>query len=922
MQHELERTVRRLLVVVLLLVGCFAIGGSIPGVFAVTNQAPEVKPATSIAGGDYSWCVVTSAGGVKCWGYNLRGQLGNDTLIDSNVPVDVVGLSSGVVSLAHGSHFACALLSSGGVKCWGFNSSGQLGNNSLVDSKVPVDVIGLSSGVASISAGIWHVCAVMNAGGVKCWGDNRYGQLGDDSLVNRGVPVDVIGISGQVLMTDAGWHTCAVLSSGGVKCWGFNGAGQLGNNSLVDSKVPVDVTGLASSVIAVTAGGSGQQSCALLSSGAVKCWGSNFYGELGNSTNVNSKVPLSVTGLSAGVVTISTTAYQTCALLSSGGAKCWGYNGYGELGDGTAVNRNAPVNVAGLPGGIIAVAAGTYSTCALTAAGGVKCWGYGGQGTLGNGVSANSFTPVDVVGLSSGIGVTTTIPPDTTAPTLSSSSLLANGRTVRLVFNEVLHANTAEASAFVVTATAVNHIPTSVTVSGSSIDLALPITLEGSASVTVAYVQPSSNSSTSNSAVQDLVGNDVASFSGRSVTNNSTADGSAPVASWSAPTSPSSSRTLSYTLAFSESVSGIAAGDFRTLGTATGCVATPSASSTSVSVTVSVSCTSDGTVLLELLQNTVVDQNLNTGPSENTTAPQVTITSVSATTTTSTSLVSSTTTTSLAPTSTTISATTTTNTSLVSSTTTTSLVPTSTSTIASVTIATGSSPEPLVAAANDPIGALGRVTTTLFGPADTAIPVTAPTISTLLETKPVTPAVDVLSKIDVPETEIGGASVVVGGVRTSITITRENNELLLQAGPISARIWAVAKSGGKVALDVDGRLRLMPGDSVTVDLEGLDAQSPVEVRLYSDPVLLGRSRVASSGLLVASYEIPSGTEAGDHTVVMLGSGKGDDVTVALSIAIGEKPNGINQWLILFPMAFAVLCASLVPIAVRRRRKLQ
>lgn len=177
-----------------------------------------------------------------------------------------------------------------------------------------------------------------------------------------------------------------------------------------------------------------------------------------------------------------------------------------------------------------------------------------------------------------------------------------------------------------------------------------------------------------------------------------------------------------------------------------------------------------------------------------------------------------------------------------------------------------------------------------------------------------------LSDITVPDTEVGGASALIGGVEVETRVTRENNELRVNAGSIFARIWATTKSGGKVPLDVDGRLRLQVGDSVTVNVEGLDAATPVEVRLYSDPVLLGRTKVDATGTLGAAYEIPERVTQGNHSVVMLGTSNGDDVTLGLSVAIGEGSAGINMWVIAVPVGLAMLTAVLLPVALRRRKK--
>ncbi len=133
------------------------------------------------------------AGGVKCWGNDFEGQLGNGkTETSSSSPIDVIGLTSGVTAIAARDAQTCAVISTGGVKCWGFNVAGQLGNGSTIDSAVPVDVVNLSGGVTSITAGVAHTCALLGPDAAKCWGSNGRGELGDGSSTSSTTPVDVL----------------------------------------------------------------------------------------------------------------------------------------------------------------------------------------------------------------------------------------------------------------------------------------------------------------------------------------------------------------------------------------------------------------------------------------------------------------------------------------------------------------------------------------------------------------------------------------------------------------------------------------------------------------------------------------------------------------------------------------------------------
>ena len=396
-------------------VACWGDNGS--GQLGDNSTTPRAAPVAvsgltsgivAIAPGAHHTCALTIAGGVKCWGNNGNGQLGDNSVVQRLVPVDVAGLASGVAAITVGRYHACALTTGGGVKCWGYNGDGELGNNSTTDSHVPVDVTGLTSGIVSIAAGEVHTCAVTKSGGVKCWGYNVNGQLGDNSTANRQTPVDVVGFGsglGAVRVSAVATgplHTCALTAPGGVKCWGANTDGQLGDNSTTPHLIPGDVLGLGSGMAAVTAGTS--HSCALTTGGAAKCWGANFEGQIGDNTITQRLTPVDVSGLLLGVTAITAGARHTCALTAGGNVRCWGEGFYGQVGDGTSTERRTSAGVSGLAsGGVTQLALGESHTCALNSAGGVKCWGYNGEGELGNNSIAQSLTPVDPVGLSSGV---------------------------------------------------------------------------------------------------------------------------------------------------------------------------------------------------------------------------------------------------------------------------------------------------------------------------------------------------------------------------------------------------------------------------------------------------------------------------------------------------------------------------------------
>ena len=334
-----------------------------------------VAPAGQrISAGENSTCAILDSGQVRCWGTNY-GILGDGTEMDRKVPTAVIDLGEAVTSIAVGRNHACAITVSGGMKCWGGNYFGQLGNGTTVSSLTPVDVVGLSSGVVAISAGRSHTCAV-TVSGLKCWGNNSSGQLGTGpSSTTLLIPEQVLFLGAVSEVSAGSSHTCAVTTaSHSVKCWGNGNRGQLGNGSTSSSNFPDDVMGLFGGVSQISAGK--DHTCVLLSAtGALKCWGANEYGQLGDGTLLERSTPVDVLGLGSGILQIATTWDHTCALTVSNGVKCWGNNEYGALGDGSTENRLSPVNVSGLASGVESISLAGQSSCAVMATGSVKCWG-------------------------------------------------------------------------------------------------------------------------------------------------------------------------------------------------------------------------------------------------------------------------------------------------------------------------------------------------------------------------------------------------------------------------------------------------------------------------------------------------------------------------------------------------------------------
>ena len=411
-------------------------------------QAKDVQVTT----GDYFSCAWKKNELAKCWGLNAQGQLGLGSTaatignaanqMGNNLAAINFGTGRSAATVAAGSFHACAQLDNGQVKCWGNNSSGELGLGNTTargrsatdmgDGLPAVDLGSDASGVAytakRISAGAAHSCALLVNNQVKCWGNNQFGQLGQGDMNNRG---DGVGLMGNNLLavdlgTDPitllpygakeigalGYQTCARLDNDDLKCWGHNGYGQLGQGDLNHRG---DVAGEMGAALARVKLGTGRIAnkvaggafhlCALLNDASVKCWGRNADGQLGLGDTAdrgdgpnemaNNLVALSLgTGLAA--LDIVAAGAHSCALLGNAALKCWGDNAFGQLGQGDVASRGdvalemgdaLPAIVLGSGRTAKRVATGVTHTCAVLDNQQLKCWGRNQYGQLGLGDS-------------------------------------------------------------------------------------------------------------------------------------------------------------------------------------------------------------------------------------------------------------------------------------------------------------------------------------------------------------------------------------------------------------------------------------------------------------------------------------------------------------------------------------------------------
>ncbi|MFH0796212.1 MAG: choice-of-anchor D domain-containing protein [Candidatus Omnitrophota bacterium] len=367
---------------------------------------------------------------VWTWGWDFYGQLGDGTGSDSiNTPVQVKGAGgidylTNITAIAGGADHTIALKNDGTVWTWGDNDYGELGDDTNTDTNIPVQAgIGYLTGITKIAGGYDHTIALKDADTVWTWGRNDCGELGDGTNINANTPVQVKGAGGIDDLTNitaiAGGenHTVALKDASGVDSttvwtWGKNNRGQLGDGTNTDSSnTPVQVKGAGGIdyLINITAiAGGADHTMALKDDGTVWTWGGNDCGQLGDGTNTDTNVPVQVKGefgedFLTDIIAIAGGGDHTIALKDDGTVWTWGWDFYGQLGDGTESDSiNTPVQVKGAGGidyltNITAIAGGADHTMALKDDGTVWTWGGNDCGQLGDGTNTDTNVPVQVV---------------------------------------------------------------------------------------------------------------------------------------------------------------------------------------------------------------------------------------------------------------------------------------------------------------------------------------------------------------------------------------------------------------------------------------------------------------------------------------------------------------------------------------------
>ncbi len=367
------------------------------GTGSVDSTSPELVPHpvagsvrfTTLASGYNAVCGVAIGGAVYCWGYNGTGQLGDGTTINRRAPVAVAGLT-GASAVTWPAGHTCAI-AGGQAYCWGYNQTGELGDGTRLQRLTPVAVTGAPP-LSSIHAADALSCGLTGAGAAWCWGNNAQSQLGTDTVYYRTSPTPVSGGHTYTALAVKSSRSCGLLVGGAVECWGFRRVGEGG----VLNHVPVSEGG-PTTYTAIDEGE--EHACGLDAQGHAWCWGGNQYGQLGSGAFDQSDIENPATAVSGGLTFTSLVAgaYHSCGLTAAGAAWCWGYGTDGSLGDGNGTNAAAPVQVAG-GHQFTRLAAGDFRSCGIDVAGAAWCWGDNNNGQLGDNSHTRRLVPVAVSG--------------------------------------------------------------------------------------------------------------------------------------------------------------------------------------------------------------------------------------------------------------------------------------------------------------------------------------------------------------------------------------------------------------------------------------------------------------------------------------------------------------------------------------------
>lgn len=360
----------------------------------------DVQTWETISAGETSTCGIDTSGQLWCWGDNTFYQLGNGTTQDSVTP-SLVTSDTNWVNVASGAAHYCAIKADGSLWCWGWNSEGQTGTGSFgagAGVTVPTRV-GEDINWIKLSLGNVYSCALKSDHTLWCWGKLP----GSQNPSPATSPERVTGDTDWSLVTVGGQHACAIKTGGSLWCWGLNDYGQVGNGLAGNSAFELLPVRVGTDTDWTVVKGIGDTTCALKSGNSLWCWGYNAYGQLGDGTQVNKYVPVRIGTKLDWAYLVETAGNHTCAVNRAGDIFCWGLNRHGELGIGGEPRPGTqdswvPVLTEN-SNNWTQVSSGYNHQCASQSDNSIYCWGVNNAGQLGRQTYISKAVPSRVVGI-------------------------------------------------------------------------------------------------------------------------------------------------------------------------------------------------------------------------------------------------------------------------------------------------------------------------------------------------------------------------------------------------------------------------------------------------------------------------------------------------------------------------------------------
>ncbi len=337
------------------------------------------------------------AGNLWIWGFNGSGQLGNNASNNSFTPITTFSGGTNWNQISAGQNHPLAIKTDGTLWTWGNNSFGALGDNTTTQRSIPVTTFAGGTNWKRVAGGFLHTAAIKTDGTLWTWGSNIIGQLGDNTLITRSTPITTFtGGTNWKQVAGGFYNTAAIKTDGTLWTWGLNTNGQLGDNTTTNRSIPVTTFAGGTNWKQVACGY--YHTSAIKTDGTLWTWGRNQFGQLGDNTTTDKMTP--VTTFAGGTnwkqVSLTTFTFNTLAIKTDGTLWTWGRNNQGQLGDNTIFDKITPVTTFAGGTNWKQVSGGAVHTATIKTDGTLWSWGNGNLGILGDFSTVTKITPVPV----------------------------------------------------------------------------------------------------------------------------------------------------------------------------------------------------------------------------------------------------------------------------------------------------------------------------------------------------------------------------------------------------------------------------------------------------------------------------------------------------------------------------------------------